>query len=506
MKYDDFLSTAFSLCGQGRVHVLPWLPDEPPHEFLHRFGDAAGLSFLMQAPSDFSPYRAPGYFFDFVRESFGWRKPYTEESATPWTAQIGRFKQRNPQLKSVPVLRPGFHKELMQFFEDSNANAARMLGMERLFPSQTESEDVSERLNQDNALRVAESLEPAFAGELLREFQENHNYLSFNGRLCLQALSRTCGARSVVVQYPQPKVSVLTLAYNHAAFIAENIESVIAQKTSFPIQHVIADDASDDGTQDIILKYAAKYPHIVPVLQKKRTYGSGNVQTLFEMARAEYVALCDGDDYFTDSDKLQIQADFLDANPDCALCAHSTRVIYEGRPDLKESVYPQLPDSEPLFFGSFKNLALANFISTSSVMYRWRFRDGLPDWFRPDLMPGDWYWHLLHAEVGGIGIINKVMSVYRKHPGGVYSSAIKDPLKHRNDTALYYMGVFNVILDHFSGKFDDELLLSSAVQILRECLLYYKQGREGAVFQTIIEKYPVLSQKIVNLMAKQGAG
>ncbi len=255
-----------------------------------------------------------------------------------------------------------------------------------------------------------------------------------------------------------PKLSVTTLTYNHAAFIRDCIESVISQRTDFPIQHIIADDCSNDGTQDIILEYAARYPHIVPVLQPKRSGGSGNVRSMFEAARTEYVALCDGDDYFSNPLKLQTQVEFLDAHKDCGLCFHVARVTYEDTPG-KERLYPELdtlPRGVRVIY-TLLDLLRYNFMQSNAVVYRWRFRDGLPDWFCDNLCPADWYWHLLHAEIGPIGFINKTMSVYRRHKNSTYYQAEEDPLRHRCKRGMRELATYDAINRHFNRKYQSIL-------------------------------------------------
>ncbi|MDR2124519.1 MAG: glycosyltransferase [Desulfovibrio sp.] len=319
-------------------------------------------------------------------------------------------------------------------------------------------------------------------------------------------------ADNIVPIKPQrePKLSVLTLTYNHADFIAQNIESVLAQQVNFPLQHIIADDSSDDGTQDIILDYAAKHPHIVPVFQEKRTYGPGNVRALFDRCRTEYAALCDGDDYFTDPAKLQTQVDFLDRCKDWGLCFHLTRVTYENQPE-REHLYPpidKLPRGvRPFYYLS--DLIKWNMLQTSSAVYRWRFKNGLPDWYRSDLYPGDWYWHLLHAETGKIGFINKEMSVYRRQKKGVYYLSTVDRLRHRAEVGLKKIEAYDAINKHFSGKYAS-IMLDLINGVFADCLFYdveraEKEGKEP-VLNKLCDKYPDFARHFLNSLKLDNAG
>jgi glycosyltransferase involved in cell wall biosynthesis len=329
-------------------------------------------------------------------------------------------------------------------------------------------------------------------------------YLNREQRLCRAALHDLLdppSALPLIRVRSEPRLSVLTLAYNHAAYIAECMESVIAQKTDFPIQHIIADDGSDDGTQDIILDYASKYPHIVPIFQKKRSGGPQNVRALFDMARSEYAALCDGDDYFTDPAKLQMQADYLDEHRDCALCFHPVRVVYEGEPD-KERVYPpadELPRGVRPYY-HISDLVKANFIQTNSVMYRWRFQDGLPDWFHPELVQGDWYWHMLHAEKGNIGFINAVMSTYRRHDGALWRLSEIDRRKHRYKVGLDELHCYQTMNEHGNGKYSEHFLrLGDGV--IADILHQARMAGDSGIIDEINKKYPQFAHHFMETLA-----
>ena len=121
-------------------------------------------------------------------------------------------------------------------------------------------------------------------------------------------------------------VSILCLAYNHEQFIADAIDGFLMQKTSFPFEIIIHEDASTDGTANIIRTYEEKYPGIIkPIYQTENQYSKGiniNTEFMLPLAKGKYVALCDGDDYWTDPLKLQKQYDALESHPDCLMCLH----------------------------------------------------------------------------------------------------------------------------------------------------------------------------------------
>ena len=132
---------------------------------------------------------------------------------------------------------------------------------------------------------------------------------------------------------------------------------------------------------------------------------------LLPKAKGEFLAICEGDDFWTDPTKLQRQVDFLEKHKDYALVFHPVRVFFD-KGEKKDSVFPDINTEFTL-----EELLRWNFIQTNSVMYRARkeYMDMVVD-----VMPGDWYLHLYHAQFGKIGFINRVMSAYRRHEGGVW--------------------------------------------------------------------------------------
>jgi glycosyltransferase involved in cell wall biosynthesis len=215
-----------------------------------------------------------------------------------------------------------------------------------------------------------------------------------------------------------PKVSVLCLTYNQKEYIKECLDSILMQKTNFAFEVLINDDASTDGTKDIIQEYQKKYPGVVkPIFHKQNQYSLGKrnfmIRYLLPVAQGEYVAICEGDDYWTDPSKLQKQVDFLDNNSEYAVCFHKVKVVYENK-EKTDQIYP---DVENKRWYTHRELFKLNYIQTNSVIYRKRpTYKNVPT----DATPGDWFLHLYHASFGKIKLIDEVMSVYRKHEGGMW--------------------------------------------------------------------------------------
>lgn len=138
----------------------------------------------------------------------------------------------------------------------------------------------------------------------------------------------------------EPLLSVVTITYNHEPYIAKCIEGVLMQKVDFPIEFIIAEDCSTDGTRAICEDYASKYPDLIRLILSEKNIGAvQNERHAMSLARGRYVALCEGDDYWTDEFKLQKQVGFLESNPEYTICFHdrmvekSGEIIFENRFD-----------------------------------------------------------------------------------------------------------------------------------------------------------------------------
>lgn len=125
---------------------------------------------------------------------------------------------------------------------------------------------------------------------------------------------------------PTPLVSICCITYNHAPYIRECLDGFMMQQTNFPFEVLIHDDASTDGTTEIIREYAEKYPDIIkPLYEEENQWVKerrGSAVFNFPRAQGKYIALCEGDDYWTDPLKLQKQVDFLESHSDYVMCTH----------------------------------------------------------------------------------------------------------------------------------------------------------------------------------------
>lgn len=211
-----------------------------------------------------------------------------------------------------------------------------------------------------------------------------------------------------------PLVSICCATYNHKLYIAKAIEGFLFQITKFNFEIVIHDDASTDGTSNIIKEYAAKHKNIVAIMQPTNLMSKGINPTadhIFSKAKGKYIALCDGDDYWTDPYKLQKQVDLLEANPEYVACFHDVKIL-ETNGDIVNDYITTVPNN----YETILNLAeYGNYIHTPSILFR-NILNVFPKEFH-DSPVGDYFLYMLLAEHGKYFYFNEPMAVYRNGVG-----------------------------------------------------------------------------------------
>jgi len=246
-----------------------------------------------------------------------------------------------------------------------------------------------------------------------------------------------------------PKLTICCLTYNHEKYIEQTLISFLKQKTNFNFKIKIVDDGSTDNTCDIIKYYSNKYPEIFEVTLKNfNTSPEQSFLDLLQNIKTEYVALCEGDDFWTNENKIQKQFDFLEKNKKYSACFHPVSVEFEN--DFsKNYIFPKIQKN----FVTLEELIENNCIQTNSVFYRWRFKkENIKNLLPIDSLPGDWYLHLLHAEKGDIGYVNEVMGVYRKHDGGIWSGGVDNVIKNYG---IEHANFFKNLKKHFNPNYSD---------------------------------------------------
>jgi glycosyltransferase involved in cell wall biosynthesis len=278
-----------------------------------------------------------------------------------------------------------------------------------------------------------------------------------------------------------PKLSACLLTYNHQKYIAQAIESVLSQRTDFPIEIIIADDCSDDGTRNIIKSYAKKYPGLIRLILQKQNVGHPtNFYNLINEVKGQYFANLDGDDYWTNPFKLQRQVDFLETHEDFVGCSHNVQMVYTSG-----NKPPQLVNGE----NTLDTVTINDYASgrayfhASSMVYRNIYKGKLPEIILDNHCGcGDWFFGMLNLQAGKIKYLSEVMSVYRIHADGLWSkmSDVKQRMTNA-ENALFYRRFF---APKFYADFSKTIYLSCS-----SVLDLLKAERQGWF---LITKYSLL--------------
>ena len=291
------------------------------------------------------------------------------------------------------------------------------------------------------------------------------------------------------------KVSVLVPAYNMAPYLAQCLDSIVAQKTNFKYQILVAEDCSTDNTRDVAQVYEKRYPDLIKVFYNATNLGASlNLCKLIEKVQSELFVQVDGDDYITDNYKLQIQADLMDKHPDCAVCFHNYATVDSNGNNSKNNISSFNGDCVlPNDFLRYHELGPGNI-----VMIRRSALPGVfPGWMYKCGFQVDYLVHCMAATEGKIYYINKVMSAYRKHPLSVTTVTKKEyflemmVFNPRNLSAFY----------RAKGLKEDAAFFSSLVPGRHMVLAYFylSQGRILRFIYYFIKgfvKAPILDLKV----------
>lgn len=221
----------------------------------------------------------------------------------------------------------------------------------------------------------------------------------------------------------KPLVSIMVITYNHEKYIAQALESILMQETEYDYVINVIEDCSTDKTQEVIMRYVERYPDKVKPYFNKKNLGNKITQKNFYQGyfrlTGDYMALLEGDDYWTSPHKLQKQISFLEANPEFVACSHNVIKIYEDG------------SKEPHRFHYWTNqrdvhtiedlILLRSYFHTTTLMFRNVFKGKPPLHFR-NKWSCEIFITIAHAQYGNIRYFDEDMSVYRAHGGGVFST------------------------------------------------------------------------------------
>ena len=302
----------------------------------------------------------------------------------------------------------------------------------------------------------------------------------------------------------KPLVSISCKTYNHASYIRKCLDGFVIQKTTFPVEILIHDDASTDGTQDIIREYEIKYPEIIkPIYQKENQYSKGiPIGITFNIPRAKgkYIALCEGDDYWTDPYKLQKQVDFLESHPDFVMCSHRWQ-DYIQKDLIFGDIRPKNIPAEGKEYGLNDLIFGRWFFQPVSVLYKMAYLDNDALAHSKYSMDIVLFYELLKNGKGYC--LSDTMAVYRTHQGGAWTGSSLDKqrlMEFKAKLAIYdiektksaaifllspftkvmsrlwmirhfclFFRVWKIFIKHFGASFANKLFLKKMILNTRIC-------------------------------------
>ncbi|MBO3342221.1 glycosyltransferase [Clostridium perfringens] len=224
-------------------------------------------------------------------------------------------------------------------------------------------------------------------------------------------------------------VSINCITYNHEKYIANAIEGFLMQETNFKYEIIIGEDCSTDNTRNIIENYIKEYPGRIKLITSSNNVGARrNSRRVFKESKGKYIAICEGDDYWTDKHKLQKQVDYMEKNEQCNLVFHNVGYLNNSTKKIK---YNQILEEKKYYLEDIV-LNSGGFIPTASILYRKELMENPPEWYMKASV-GDYPLQILSGLNGYVYCISDIMALYRINVEGSWSS---NQLKNLNKEKL----------------------------------------------------------------------
>jgi glycosyltransferase involved in cell wall biosynthesis len=295
-------------------------------------------------------------------------------------------------------------------------------------------------------------------------------------------------------QCANPLVSICVQTYNHENYISECLDSLLNQFTDFDYEIILGEDNSRDSTREICKKYAEKYPNIITLILhedanklKVNSQPTGNFNAVFNYytCRGKFIAFCEGDDYWTDENKLQQQVDFLKVNPDYAFCFHKFKTVnLEGSPkELLEQPIQDIPERDLIENNTHHPLL-------STICFRNNFMQ-LP--FQVvEVLNVDTFLLSLLGQRGAAKYLNGISpSIYRIHNSGIWSN------RWAAQKYISKINTYRKMKDYYSSINNHSVasVFNNKVKQYRKHLIYnlLKNGEVKALFRNLINQDNTLS-------------
>lgn len=293
----------------------------------------------------------------------------------------------------------------------------------------------------------------------------------------------------------KPVVSVCIPTYQHVKYIAQCLDSVLCQKTTFPFEIIIGEDDSTDGTREICRRYAQQHPDKIRLFLRKeeekisingKKTGRYNILQNFKEANGKYIAMLDGDDYWCDENKLQKQVAFLEAHPDHALCFHPTYKNIEGIEELASGNFKKWKEQRSL---TITDLAAGDyFILTCSCMFRNGLYADFPDWFW-HIPFVDYALHVWNAQFGKVGFIPDRMAFYRLHHESMWST------KSEAFRIRMMIDLLHLMIPRFDGEVQ-AALVKQQYRLYTKLLPYLLNQKDSAQLQFLLQRSAAYGEEL----------
>lgn len=297
----------------------------------------------------------------------------------------------------------------------------------------------------------------------------------------------------MIMEENEIMVTIRCLAYNQEKYIRQCLDGFVMQKTNFPVKAIVHDDASTDATASIIQEYAEKYPNlIVPILEKENQYSKGKLsEVMYPYMTGKYMAICEGDDYWTDPLKLQKQVDFLESHPEYSMCFHQALRHHEGsnKPDELYSNIENRDYTGPELYTSTHRPPTASILIRKTVLESDVYKISMHE----IKSFGDLCYFLSSAHCGKVRGMADIMAVYRMNDSGVtnvFNSINDKVLKYANDNIKLYK--------IFGNQYKEEATRIYVIDYINHFLRCLKAGylRPKLLIKPFI-KYPDITIKLL---------
>jgi glycosyltransferase involved in cell wall biosynthesis len=248
------------------------------------------------------------------------------------------------------------------------------------------------------------------------------------------------------------QVTVLVTTYNHEEFIAPAINSILMQRVDFSYEIIIGDDCSTDGTGRILDELQRAHPELIRIMRPARNLGDNGRPMFLETLKAaqgKFIAMLDGDDYWTDENKLATQVALMEADPACAMTYHNVVRVFADGSEPTPYNDPQHPS-----ILTTEKLLEQNWVPSCSPVVRADLLSHLPPWFYAAPW-GDWPLFLLATETGTVRYINEVLGAYRIHPQGAWSRLSEEA--QVTELLLFFEILYPYFAERYASKINESL-------------------------------------------------